>query len=130
MIGIKVLGLAMLQSKLMGGFHMKAAQNAIGKATLKLAELVKKATVVKTGRLAGSISHQISSNKGKVFTNVQYAPFVEYGTKYMEARHREGSSDRVLGQGMFSYGRQQLELWLKQRGDQEISTAIEKEFEA
>jgi HK97 gp10 family phage protein len=45
---------------------------------------------VRTGRLRSSISHQLTMEDGEVTgyvgTNVEYAPFVELGTRRMRAR--------------------------------------------
>lgn len=35
---------------------------------------------VDTGRLRGSISHKVVENEGYIGTNVEYAPYVEFGT--------------------------------------------------
>lgn len=35
---------------------------------------------VDTGRLRGSITHDVNNGEGKVGTNVEYANFVEFGT--------------------------------------------------
>ena len=45
----------------------------------------KKYCPVDTGRLRNSITHQVESNGKAVIigTNVEYAPFVELGTRYM-----------------------------------------------
>ncbi|WP_236886645.1 HK97 gp10 family phage protein [Dehalococcoides mccartyi] len=67
-----------------------------------MANRAKKATVVDTGRLRASIATQISDLSAEIGTNVEYAPFVEFGTSKMEARHLEGSS-KVLGEGMFTF---------------------------
>ena len=42
---------------------------------------------VKTGNLRGSISFKVESeDEARVGTNVEYAPYVEYGTKKMSAQ--------------------------------------------
>lgn len=41
---------------------------------------------VDTGRLRGSISHAHDDENAYIGTNVEYAPYVEFGTKYMAAR--------------------------------------------
>lgn len=70
--------------------------------TLKVEALAKKSTVVDTGRLRGSITHEIGKESARVGTDVEYSPFIEYGTYKMEARHMEGGT-KVLGEGMFGY---------------------------
>ena len=42
---------------------------------------------VDTGRLKNSLTHQVDGNVVCVGTNVEYAPYVEYGTSKMEANH-------------------------------------------
>lgn len=41
---------------------------------------------VDTGRLRGSISHTTDEDTAYIGTNVEYAPYVELGTRYMAAR--------------------------------------------
>lgn len=41
---------------------------------------------VRTGRLRGSITSEYDGNSAQVGTNVEYAPYVEYGTYKMSAR--------------------------------------------
>lgn len=87
----------------------KPVANSIRKITLWYHSTVQTSTPVDTGRLRGSIAFKVEPKAGTVFTNVQYAPFVEYGTHKMEARHvKRGSSARVLGIGMFTYALEQL----------------------
>ena len=63
---------------------------------------------VDTGRLRGSISHAVAGDSAFVGTNVEYAPYVELGTRKMAPRHflknaAEGHRDeylRILNQYM------------------------------
>ena len=80
----------------------KPLADRLRKLVLTLEGIAKKATVVDTGRLRASITHTYEEKSGFIGTNVQYAPFVEYGTKRMAARHMDGAT-KVLGQGMFDY---------------------------
>ncbi|KKO08319.1 hypothetical protein LCGC14_0050170 [marine sediment metagenome] len=121
-IGGKKLFAALSSSRTVG----KPLDNGIRKTTLYYDGLVKKATVVDTGRLRSSIHHELNPKRASVGTNVQYAQFVEYGTAKMEARHMEGSS-KVLGEGMFSYAWGLLLDWLK-KGNHDIHVEIDKEF--
>lgn len=43
-------------------------------------------TPVRTGTLRRSISSRVEGNAAYIGTSVEYAPFVEYGTRYMAAR--------------------------------------------
>lgn len=42
---------------------------------------------IDTGRLRNSVSHTVSDKSVYVGTNVEYAPYVEFGTVKMEANH-------------------------------------------
>ena len=104
----------------------KPMGDGIRRITLYYNGLVKKATVVDTGRLRASIKTEINPTRAAVGTNVKYAPFIEFGTRHMEARHMEGSR-RTLGKGMFTYAWGLLLTWL---GDDKhnIHKDIDKEF--
>lgn len=80
----------------------KGISDGLKKLTLKVEAFAKKSTVVDTGRLRSSITHEIGKDSAKVGTVVEYAEFVEYGTIKMEPRHMEAST-KVLGQGMMAY---------------------------
>jgi len=112
MTGLKfeVVGVEALLRKLSKDNFKQPISDSIKKMTVWFEANVKVSTPVDTGRLRSSIAARINPQEGQVFTNVKYAPFVEYGTHKMEARHVErGSSARKLGQGMFSYTLEQLQ---------------------
>lgn len=44
-------------------------------------------TPVDTGRLKGSIAHAADDEAAYIGTNVEYAPYVEYGTHRQKAHH-------------------------------------------
>jgi len=113
MLNIKILGMDKLLGKLKGDTVKKPLDDGIKKITYSLEAEVKKATVVDTGVLRSGTFSQFGTGTAMVGTNVKYAPFVEYGTAHMEARHMEGGS-KVLGTGMFAYGLEQL---MKKMGD-------------
>ena len=103
---------------------MVPLDKGIKRITLKYEGLVKKATVVDTGRLRSSISHRYFDTGfyevgAAVGTNVEYAPAVEYGQQrgrgYMAARHMEGQV-KVLGMGMFAYAWDRLKEWAEKEG--------------
>lgn len=56
----------------------------MNKATIKVQSQAKELAPVDTGRLKGSIHTKVKKDGkniiGKVYTNVKYAPFVEFGT--------------------------------------------------
>ncbi len=121
-IGGKKLFNALKSSKTIS----KPLDNGIRRITLQYDNLVKKATVVDTGRLRSSIHHELNPKRASVGTNVVYAQFVEYGTSRMAARHMEGSS-KVLDEGMFAYAWGKLKDWLS-KGKHDIHVNIDKEF--
>lgn len=44
-------------------------------------------TPVDTGRLRNSISHAVSGDSAYIGTNVEYAPYIEYGARGRKAHH-------------------------------------------
>jgi len=109
MLIYKVKGLDKLLDKLKPSMAAPAVDDNIKKTALKLEREAKIATVVDTGRLRSSITHQFKKAHAIVGTLVKYAPFIEYGTKNMAARHSEGGR-KVLGEGMFTYAISKLGL--------------------
>ena len=55
-------------------------EQALNKACLIVENEAKKLCPVDTGQLRGSITHEVAEKEGRVGTNVEYAPYVEYGT--------------------------------------------------
>lgn len=108
-MSFKLKGVDTVLRKLQGTNYKKPVSDTIRKMTLAYHNLVVTSTPVDTSRLRSSVSFNVEAKEGKVWTNVEYAPFVEYGTRFMEARHvKRGSSVRVKGQGMFAYALEQL----------------------
>lgn len=106
---LELIGKEALLRKLDKGNFKKPVKDSIRKITLWFEATTKASTPVDTGRLRASVASKIQGQGGEVFTNVQYAPFVEYGTQKMEARHVErGSSGRILGIGPFTYALERL----------------------
>ena len=58
----------------------EAVQELIQKTTLRWTDLSKKATPVDTGNLRNSFQSEVQDYRGEVFTNVEYAEPVAYGT--------------------------------------------------
>ncbi|MAH46917.1 hypothetical protein CMI37_13890 [Candidatus Pacearchaeota archaeon] len=103
MISLELLGAEKFLQKTNYSETMKpAAKHLLKNLTVAFERDVKKATVVDSGRLKSSIMSEIKTNEGIIQTNVKYAPFVEFGTSRMEARHMEGSSKK-LGKGAFTF---------------------------
>ncbi len=101
-INVQVLGAEEIIKALTNKDILSNVNKELSKLAIKMANRAKKATVVDTGRLRASIATQMSDLSAEIGTNVEYAPFVEFGTSKMEARHLEGSS-KVLGEGMFTF---------------------------
>jgi len=109
MLNFKIVGLDKLNKKLGEGIK-KPLISGIKKIVFTLEGETKVATPVGlSGDLSSSEFSKYGATEGMVGTNKEYAPFVEYGTQYMEARHvTRNNQTRVLGQGMFSFGLEQL----------------------
>ena len=127
MLSLKVIGLEKVIGKLGKDTVNKPLKSSLKRITLKLEELVKKATVVDTGMLRSSIVSEVQPLFGRVSSITEYVTDVEYGTPKMEARHMEGAT-KVFGLGMFGYGLEQLKEKLKEEGD-DLAKGIELEFE-
>lgn len=130
-MNIKIIGAQALAKKLKPETIQKPMGDGIKKIAILLERLVKQATVVDTGRLRASVTHQISDNPKKLWAKVEslveYGQFVEFGTTKMEARHMEDSA-KVLGEGMFTYSLGQLK---KKMGDElrKMGTKIKAKFD-
>jgi hypothetical protein len=86
MLDIKIEGLEELVKKLDSN-HLLAQplRDAFSKSVLLLESEVKRRTPVDMGRLRSSITHEVDSRPvplfGRVGTKVEYAQYVEFGTK-------------------------------------------------
>lgn len=85
-MNLEIKGLNTLLARLdsLGGNVEEALQNGIDKAARRVKKDAKLLCPVDTGRLRNSIHHKTSNEAGKIegviFTNVEYAPYVELGT--------------------------------------------------
>lgn len=57
-----------------------AVAEALNKACLLVQNSAKEKVPVNTGNLRNSITYKVEGNEGTVGTNVEYAPYIEYGT--------------------------------------------------
>jgi HK97 gp10 family phage protein len=57
-----------------------AVKEALNKACLIVQNSAKEKVPVNTGNLRNSITYEVEGNEGIVGTNVEYAPYVEFGT--------------------------------------------------
>lgn len=111
MFTLKLIGLEKLRGKLNPKKTISGpVDEQLKITTLKLEAEVRKATPVRTGRLRASIFSDFSGGGASVGTNIEYAPFVEFGTSTMEARHVEGGAVRVRGVGPFTFAVKKLDL--------------------
>lgn len=78
MAGIE--GFKELQIKLDSLYNPEAIQRALLKSCLIVENSAKIECPVDDGQLRNSITHRIEGDQGIVYTNVEYAPYVEYGT--------------------------------------------------
>ena len=101
-INITTEGLEPITNGLQSNAPEKAIKNNLTNTVLKIERKAKQSTVVDTGRLRASIDHNITGTSAVIGTNVEYAPFIEYGTSRMKGRHMEGSI-KVLGAGMMAH---------------------------
>lgn len=92
-MAIQVTGINRVITALSKGVekYVKRNESATMKAGLKAEYFVKKNTPVDTGNLRSSINTQLFAKKSDrteavVGTNVEYAPFVEFGTRKMKPR--------------------------------------------
>ncbi len=100
--GITVEGLDPIVKGMESETPKRAIIDNLTDLVLRIEGKAKQATVVDYGHLKSSITHKIAADMGIIGTNVEYAPFVEYGTRRMSPRHMEGSI-KVLTMGMFAY---------------------------
>lgn len=106
----KIIGLELLKKKCEKSTIQEPVNEGIKKLAVWMVKTVKVSTPVDTGRLRSSVSSQVYGSTAKIGTNVQYAQYVEYGTRYIEPRYvKEGSSARILGTGPFTYAMELLQ---------------------
>ena len=65
----------------------KAKKTALEAIGLVAETYAKKETPVDTGRLRNSLTHTVKSDAAYIGTNVEYAPFVEFGSSRNRAHH-------------------------------------------
>ena len=65
---------------------IEAEGNAVSEINKLVYDTPESPNYVRTGRLKGSISHAHDDENAYIGTNVEYAPYVEFGTKHMAAR--------------------------------------------
>ena len=84
MSSVNGLGSLLAKIEAVGGNAEKSLKKSIGQATKNVQKDVKLLTPVRDGDLRDSIKEEVTddNNKivGRVYTNLEYAPYVEFGT--------------------------------------------------
>jgi HK97 gp10 family phage protein len=70
----------------LGGNLRSAIRKALERSAMSVQSQAKLLAPVDTGRLRASIDRRIEGRTAYVGTNLDYAPYVEYGTRYMRAQ--------------------------------------------
>lgn len=81
-VGMKVIGMAALRSAVTRKVARvnDEARRQVQESTIRIETDAKRAAPVDTGRLRSSISREIEGASGRVYTVVEYAEYVEFGT--------------------------------------------------
>ena len=77
---IKFEGLEEVLNSIDGLANLEELQSALGKACAVVEASAKQKAPKDTGALARSITSKIEDTEGIIFTPLEYAPYVEYGT--------------------------------------------------
>lgn len=90
MIRVRILGQDRLAQKLaqLEPTLRRALEREVKVAALNIQNGARRRVAVKTGRLRNSITHEITEGglNAVVGTNVEYGPYIEFGTRRMRAR--------------------------------------------
>ena len=86
--GIKVVGIEKLQKKLKKNVQMEDVKRVVRHNGAEMQEKAQRNAPVDTGTLKRSIGLEITDSgmTAEVRPTADYAPYVEYGTRFMEAQ--------------------------------------------
>lgn len=86
--GIKVVGIEMLQKKLKKNVQMEDVKRVVRHNGAEMQEKAQRNAPVDTGTLKRSIGLEITDSgmAAEVEPTAEYAPYVELGTRFMEAQ--------------------------------------------
>ena len=86
--GIKVVGIEKLQKKLKKNVQMEDVKRVVGHNGAEMQEKAQRNAPVDTGTLKRSIGLEITDSgmAAEVEPTAEYAPYVELGTRFMEAQ--------------------------------------------
>ena len=76
----EIRGLNEVLDRIDGVADTQKLQTALGKACAIMERAAKQKAPKDTGALRRSISSKVEGTKGIIFTNLEYAPYIEYGT--------------------------------------------------
>lgn len=77
---ITVEGADKIMKRLLKVADQKTINQALGKACAVVERVAKEKAPKDTGELRKSITSKVENNQGIIFTPLEYAPYVEYGT--------------------------------------------------
>lgn len=103
----KINGVDSLLAKIeaLGGNVEKSLKTSILQATKNVQRDAKMLAPVKDGTLRNSIKAEVTEKKnkviGRVYTNIQYAPYVEFGTGPVGEQSRSKLTEKVRNQIQF-----------------------------
>lgn len=79
-VDIKIQGLEAVFDLIDGVTDTQNVQKALGKCCAVVERRAKQLAPKDTGALRRSITSKVEGNEGIVFTSLEYAPYIEYGT--------------------------------------------------
>lgn len=108
---IQIKGLTQIEKKLDELSDPDKIQKAMGKACAKVEKDARKKAPVKTGALRRSITSKVEMDgndvKGLIFTPMEYAPYMEYGTGLFAekgGRNKPWSYQNAKGEWFYTAG--------------------------
>ena len=131
-MAIEVNGLEVVLDKLSKFAETSKVEGAVKQATLYLeGEVAQRAPKGRTGELQQSIQSRVDNLTGEVFTPLQYAPYVEYGTGLFATGKGGGRKEVpwVYVEGQESSGRAKT-IHTEQSADEAVAWLREKGLKA
>jgi len=87
MLSINIIGTGNIQNKLQNKVNNRKIEETLDSTALKIENDAKQICPVDTGRLRGSINtRKCGSTCRSIGTSVEYAQYVEFGTRRMQAQ--------------------------------------------
>lgn len=91
-MSVRIEGIEALEVKLEGLADERKVQQGLTKACLIVERAAREKAPKDTGALKRSITHEVNGTTGTIFTPLEYAPYVEFGTG-IEAKGGGGRTD-------------------------------------